>query len=87
MSANISKNKSTWAMAILNIIASIIIANGGISIAQNKTEISNGVSNIAVLHKRISEQKVEIAKLVAQVDWLKDAVDNLSQRVDRLAKK
>jgi hypothetical protein len=79
----ISKNKSAWLMGILNVIASVIIAGGGIDIAHNKTQISNGVNNIAVLHKRISvleneskdrdaKNEIELAKISAQFTWLKD---------------
>ena len=83
LTSNITANKGTWVMAGLNIIATLIIANGGADISKNKEEISNGVNNIAVLHKRISAQDIEIAKLTVQIDVIKDNIKSLTRKVDR----
>ena len=83
LTKNISNNKPAWFMGLINIIASVLIANGGIDIAKNKTDISNGVNNIAVLHKRISSQDIEIAKLTVQIDIIKDNIKSLTRKLDR----
>ena len=80
---HISNNKGGWMMAILNIIATVIIANGGIDISKNKAEISNGVNNIAVLHKRISSQDIEIAKLTVQIDVIKDNIKSITRKLNK----
>ena len=91
---NITTNKSTWLMAIINIIASGIIVTGGIDINKNTSEISSNKESTGILHKRISSQDVEIGKLTEQIKSLREdrnedreTIKALNIRIDNLMKK
>jgi len=84
---NVVNNKGTWIMAIINVLASGLIVTGGMDISKNTTAIDQSKSTNVAIHKRITEQQVEIAGLKAQVTWLKDALDNLTRRIDRFSRK
>ena len=90
----LKKNKTTLLMGVLNVIATIIIANGGYDLSINKQEISQNKDTIATLHKRITSQEVNIAKLNSQLDDIKyyleqfrkeyrEDILNVNIRIDR----
>ena len=68
ITTNVKNNKAAWLMGVLNVIASVIIASGGIDISKNKEEITQTKSNTISLHRRITELEVKIAKMQEGMD-------------------
>lgn len=94
---HVANNKGAWTMAVINILASGVIATGGYDISQNKTEIDKTKETTGSMHRRITEQQVELIKLQSQVNMIKETMDktrteyredmhSITRRLDSIAR-
>ena len=98
LTKNVANNKGAWLMGVINVIASGIIATGGMDISRNTNEISKGKETTSSMHKRITEQQVEIGKLQTEIkslenlisdfkDDFREDINNMARRIDSITRK
>ena len=95
---HVVNNKGAWLMGVINVIASGIIASGGVDISRNTNDINKSKETTGALHKRITEQQVEIGKLQTEIkslenlisdfkDDFREDINNVMHRIDSITRK